>query len=173
MSDIRGKGALHATALKLGQRGINVFPCRPRDKRPATTNGCLDATTEAGRINDWWTAQTDCNVGIATGAGSGIFVLDIDGQDGEASLRQLECKHGSLPPSIEAITGSGGRHVYFRYPTGQEVRNSAKQIGAGLDIRGTRGYVVSPPSVHPSGRRYRWSVDCANNLLPPRRGCWS
>jgi hypothetical protein len=32
----------------------------------------------------------------------------------------------------------------------------------GIDIRGNGGYVLAPPSVHPSGRVYSWSVDSAN-----------
>ena len=36
------------------------------------------------------------------------------------------------------------------------VRNSTGKIAPGLDIRGDGGYVVAPPSVHPSGRAYEW-----------------
>ena len=42
------------TALTLAQRGLAVFPCRPSDKRPATANGCKDATTDFEMIREWW-----------------------------------------------------------------------------------------------------------------------
>jgi hypothetical protein len=44
------------------------------------------------------------------------------------------------------------------------VRNSAGKIGTHIDVRGDGGYVLSPPSIHPSGRRYSWSVDSANHI---------
>src|SRR5262249_18196010 len=55
------------------------------------------------------------------------------------------------------------RHVYFRSPE-KPVRSSASKIAPGIDVRGDGGYVLAPPSVHPSGRRYEWSVDCATAL---------
>lgn len=44
------------------------------------------------------------------------------------------------------------------------VRNSAGKIAPGIDVRGDGGYVLAPPSIHPTGRRYEWSVDCASAL---------
>jgi hypothetical protein len=152
---------MHAAALQLAQHGLAVFPCQPRGKEPACDTGLHAATTDAERINRWWCAVSDLNIGVATGMVSGIFVLDVDGDEGEASLRLLEQQHGALPPTIEAITGKG-RHCYFCMRG--SIRNSAGQIAAGLDIRGDGGYVIAPPSVHPSGRAYRWSVDTANDF---------
>ncbi len=149
-------------ALQLAAKGLHVFPCRPRDKRPATANGLNDATTDPGIIEKWWQQQPDSNVAIATGAASGIFVLDVDGLDAEAALRRLEAEHGALPATVEAITARG-RHVYFKWPE-QPVRNSAGKIGTHIDVRGDGGYVIAPPSIHPCGRRYCWSVDSANRI---------
>jgi bifunctional DNA primase/polymerase-like protein/primase-like protein len=153
---------LHTAALQLAERGLAVFPCQPRGKAPACDAGLHAATTDPERINRWWRAFPDLNIGIATGAASRVFVLDIDGDDGEASLRKLESERGALPSTVEVITGKG-RHCYFR--TGKrKVGNSASQLGAGLDIRGDGGYVIAPPSVHPSGRSYAWSVDAAQDF---------
>ena len=148
---------MHA-ALDLARRGLAVFPCQPRGKEPACSNGLLAATTDLARITLWWESIPDLNIGIATGAVSGVFVLDVDGTEGEQSLRQLEQSNGALPPTVEAITGKG-RHCYFRIGEHGAVRNSASQIAPGLDIRGDGGYVIAPPSIHPSGRPYAWSVD--------------
>ena len=150
------------TAIALAQKGMAVFPCRPQDKRPATANGLKDATTDLDIIRQWWRQEPQFNLAIATGAVSGIFVVDIDGLDAEVELRRLEAEHGGFPSTVEAITARG-RHVYFRSPE-TPVRNSASKIAPGIDVRGDGGYVLAPPSIHPSGRRYEWSVDCATAL---------
>jgi hypothetical protein len=62
------------------------------------------------------------------------------------------------------ITGrDGGRHAYFKLGR-HKVSNSAGKLGAGLDVRGTGGYVLLPGSIHPSGRPYRLSVDSADQI---------
>jgi hypothetical protein len=151
-------------ALGLARRGFHIFPCKPRSKLPDTPHGCNDATVDVALIEQWWRQGPDCNIAIATGAASGVFVLDVDGDGGETTLRELEARHGPLPPTVEAITGKG-RHAYFDWP-GRDVRNSAGAIGAGLDIRCHGGYVLAPPSVHPSGKPYAWSVDSAKTFAP-------
>ena len=148
------------TALNLAACGLHVFPCRPRDKRPATVDGLKSATTDADTIEQWWRSDPNLNVAVATGTCSGVFVVDVDGGDAEAELRKLEHEHGALPATVEAITARG-RHLYFKAPD-VPVRNSAGKIAPGVDSRGDGGYVLTPPSVHPSGRRYRWSVDSAS-----------
>ena len=111
----------------------------------------------------WWRAR-DFNIGLATGSGSGIWVLDIDGDEGEATLSALEAEHGALLSTVEAITGKG-RHLYFRWPQGTEIRNSQlREDLPAFEWRGEGGYVLAPPSVHPSGRRYAWSVDSADSF---------
>ena len=65
-----------------------------------------------------------------------------------------------MPPTVESITARG-RHIFFKWP-GWDIRNSVGALAPGIDVRGNGGYVVVPPSVHPSGRRYTWSVDSAN-----------
>jgi hypothetical protein len=150
------------SALALARRGMAVFPLKPRGKLPLTKHGCLDATADLVQVRAWWTARPSANIGLATGARSGVWVLDIDpDKGGEASLHALEQGMGSLPATIEVITGGGGRHLYFRLPDSDAIKNTAGKLGDGLDTRGDGGYVVAPPSIHPSGKAYAWSVDSA------------
>jgi hypothetical protein len=145
-----------ATALKLARHGLAVFPCGPRAKHPMTPHGCKDATTERAVIRHWWRVDPEANLGLATGAISGIFVLDVDpDHGGEDSLASLLGCHGGLPQTVESLTGGGGRHLLFRHP-GFPVRNLVGFYD-GLDIRGDGGFIIAPPSVHPSGQRYRWA----------------
>ena len=153
-------GALHAAARKYAELGMPVFPLQPRGKAPATASGCLQATTDTAVIGRWWDAAPDMNVAIATGGASGVFVVDVDDEIGEATIRELERANGALPSTVESLTGRG-RHIWFRLGEHDPVRNSAGKIGPGVDIRGNGGYVVAPPSVHPTGRKYEWSVDSA------------
>ncbi len=66
--------------------------------------------------------------------------------------------------AVEAKTG-GGRHLFFLHPGGT-VKNSAGRLGPGLDVRGDGGYIVAPPSIHPSGRPYIWLPGRAPNETP-------
>ena len=142
-------------ALAYARRGIPVFPCEPGGKRPLTYNGFWDATADALRIEAWWGRWPNANVGVPTGESSGLLVLDVDSDaGGPDSLILLERLNGQLPRTAKARTGGGGVHVFFRYPAGETVRNSAGKLGPGLDVRGEGGYVVAPPSRTQSA--YEW-----------------
>lgn len=148
---------LAAHAERYARLGRHVFPLRPRAKTPITTHGVKDATKDVQQVRRWWSRWPEANIGCAQGAVSGTWTLDVDGLEGEETLADLEREFGPLYPSIELITGNG-RQIFFRYV--EPVRNSVrKALGAGLDVRGDGGYTILPPSVHPTGRRYEWSVD--------------
>jgi hypothetical protein len=142
-------------ALAYAAAGRPVFPCEPRDKVPATPRGFYDATTNPAAVARHWRIA-DRNIAMPTGPNSGLWVFDVDGLEGEASLRRLEQQHGPLPATMESITGNG-RHLFFQYIT--DIRCSTSKIAPGIDVRGDGGYVILPPSVHESGRIYTWSVD--------------
>jgi hypothetical protein len=150
------------TALALAARGLHVFPTWPGSKKPRTPHGCKDATTDPVVIAGWWKPEPELNVAVATGALSGIFVIDIDNLDAECALHKLEVEHGALPATVEVITARG-RHLWFQYPH-RPVKNTAGKVAAGIDTRSDGGFVIAPPSLHPSGKRYCWSVDSANSF---------
>lgn len=130
--------------------------CPSPGKHPLTHSGVKVASKDPAIIAQWWKRWPFANIALATGAASGFFVLDVDGQTGEESLRDLEERHGKLPATVEQITGGGGRHILFRHP-GQPVGNKVALV-PGLDIRGDAGYIVVSPSVHVSGRSYAWEL---------------
>ena len=92
---------------------------------------------------------------MATGQGSGIFVLDVDGQAGSDSLVKWD-SDGLLIPNTLRVETSRGSHLYFAWPTEGAVRNSASKLAPGVDVRGEGGYVIAPPSVHESGHTYKF-----------------
>lgn len=170
--------ALGTAALRLSSLGHLVFPvhtsvgtrcscrnpkCPNPGKHPRTAHGLKDASSDPEQIQKWWTATPDANIGLRTGAG--LLVVDIDpARGGEDSMTALLTVNGSLPPTPEAVTGSGGRHIYFQ--TDGEVRNSVSAVGAGIDIRGDGGFVVAPPSIHATGRSYEWASGRGIGDLP-------
>lgn len=142
-------------ALDLAELGFAVFPVGPDCRIPRTparegrTGGVWLASREpeAVRAMNW----NGSNVAVATGAASGVFVLDIDvkGADGFHSASQL-----GLEPAWRSRTPSGGEHWWFAQPPRRALRN---RVGfrPGLDIRTTGGSVAAPPSRKPSGP-YVW-----------------
>jgi Bifunctional DNA primase/polymerase, N-terminal len=132
--------------------------------------GLEQATTDPTVIDAWWSAHPAANVGVRTGSRSGLVVLDVDGEAGAASLRSLVARHGRFA-AVWVRTGSGGWHAYFSRPE-HEVRNSTGRLGPGLDVRGDGGYVVAPPSLHASGRRYRWAPAIPRRLPPMPAWMW-
>lgn len=170
-------------ALYLTARGGKVFPlhgmrpdasgrlvctcgnpaCDDAGKHPMAKfapSGLKNATAHEHIVRHWFTAEPLANVGLVTGR---TIALDVDPRHGgDVSLEALEAEHGPLPLTTRALTGGGGQHIFFKVPAGIEIRNSTGDSGGlapGLDIRGSGGYVVAPPSLHMSGRTYAWSVD--------------
>lgn len=131
--------------------------CSSPAKHPRTPRGCTDASTDPATIHGWWTRWPDANVGVATGGG--LVVLDLDPRHGgDDGFTDLRARLGALPDTVEAITGSRGRHIYLRVPEGVEIRNSAGVLAPGVDVRGEGGYVVAAPSTHSSGGTYGWEL---------------
>ncbi len=115
-------------------------------------HGLHDATTDPDQIRTWWERWPTANVGLVTGLC--FDVLDVDGPDGERAL--IEALPGPEAPPVDGptvVTGKGW-HVYVA-PTG--LGNRAGVVPH-VDWRGAGGYVIAPPSVHPSGARYRWEL---------------
>jgi hypothetical protein len=142
--------------LQYAARGWACFPLRPRSKLPlisakAGGRGFHDATTDPVQLEAWWAREPLANIGIATGA-SGLVVLDADGLEGLAQLQTLAAPHGGLPKTLVQKTGrDGGLHFIYRGTV-----KSSQVKGEHLDVRGSTGYIVAAPSVHPSRALYQW-----------------
>ena len=158
-------------ALEYAEQGRHVFPlhspvngkcscgnpeCENPAKHPRTAHGLLDATTDESTITEWWTDWPDANIGIRTGQISGIVVLDVDAHKGGLdSWTELQDVNGRVD-TLTCHTGGGGLHLYFKAPEDHLLKSGSAEIAPGLDTRAEGGYVVAPPSLHISGRRYQW-----------------
>ena len=122
---------------------------------------------DAATIEAWQAGagQAGLNFGVTTDK---FVVIDVDGAVGRDSLKRLEEQHGALPRTWRAATGSGrslrdgngysmsGRHIYFKAPRANQVRNSAGVIAEGIDTRARGGYAVIAGSRHVTGVLYSW-----------------
>ena len=129
--------------------------CDSVAKHPLVSRGIRSASVNPKWIRAWWERWPLANIGIATGPDSGFFVLDVDGPDGARSIGGLIAKHPQPELTVAAITGTGGRHVLWKYPEGVAVKNRVRFL-PGLDIRSDGGHIVAPPSMHGCGERYVW-----------------
>jgi putative DNA primase/helicase len=121
-------------------------------KHPRNTSWQKSKALSHKDIDRLWKPENvyNANLGIATGDPSGFWVLDVDPDGGGVeTLQKMQAKHGRLAPARAVRTGSGGWHLYFAMPD-FPVTNSrgriARKFGKGVDVRGTGGQVVAPPS---------------------------
>lgn len=171
---------LEAAALDWAARGIPVIPCHSlipsggcscgsdscgsSAKHPRTRGGVHDATCDEGQIREWWRRWPDASIGGAIGE-AGLWVLDVDGVAGAASLSDwLRLRGYHLPPTTTTRTGGGGTHYWWR-AIPRAPRNRVGLLPR-VDVRSRGGYAILPPSLHASGRLYQL-VDDTPIATPP------
>ncbi|WP_322755691.1 bifunctional DNA primase/polymerase [Frankia sp. Cas3] len=168
-ADQRAHSDLKAAALGYARRGWPTFPlwwpngdrcacgtpdCDRPAKHPigrAAPRGLHSSTVDPDVIRSWWSRWPDANIGLRTGVH--FDVIDLDGVEGLASLAAMD--NAGYPPNILGIAETGreiGWHLFVP-PSGD---TNKTRFLPGLDYRGKSGYVVAAPSLHISGRRYRW-----------------
>jgi putative DNA primase/helicase len=154
--------AILNAALDYAARGWPVFPCvwhreSPRFKRPLVADWDEVATCDPAQIRAWWSRWPHALIGMPSGRPDTFVVLDVDVKNqpinGFDTLGALG--FAILPPTRMVHTSTGGLHLHFDQDE-HEIRNTAgkrgRGIGAGLDWRGTGGYVILPSP----GSGYTW-----------------
>jgi hypothetical protein len=159
-------GPLLSAALALADEGLPVFllgrtkrpvancPACPKgdpDHDPAacghlTCHGFYAATTDPDRIRAMHNAVQAGLLAIRTGTISDLAVIDIDPRNGGRLLPEL------MLPTRCVSTGDGGWHLYYRHPGSPLAKNLDHRGHPGIDVKADGGYVVAPPSIHPSTR---------------------
>lgn len=138
--------------------------CQRIGKHPRINAWTTKASCDRSQLFAWWQRWPDANVGLATGAESGIVVLDVDGADGAASLNRLAGDDPTILDTRIHQTGSGGTHLLYRHP-GFVCGNATRPL-PGIDIRGDGGLIIMPPSLHRSGSCYQARNDDSVAPLP-------
>ncbi len=151
-------------ALRYREAGWSVFPIKRGEKDPVFPWARFQQTLPSrDEVAGWWSGQyKGCAIACATGSQTtGVNVVDLDAEDGRCvgadNLLALKAEHGEIPHTLRAVTGGGGVHLFFdANPFDEPIRNSASAIADKVDVRGQGGYVLLPPSDHPSGTKYQW-----------------
>lgn len=149
-------------ACRYARLGLKVLPLQCRKKRPITKHGVKDATTDLDQIRRWWNQHPRANVGIAVPRD--YIVLDLDSED---ALQVLRDQKLSLPATAWAKTGRG---MHLWYATGKVRVKNRFGLFEDIDVKTSGGYVVAPPSVHPSGAVYRWKKELERSAIAPCPG---
>ena len=150
MGDCLAKAKAYAKAYQW-----RIFPCG-KDKKPLIKEWQKRATSDIAQIEEWWKQHPNASIGMACGKDSKVWVLDVDLPEGPEVLSALQKANGGFPLTLQQKTGGGGLQIFWAW-NGKQIRNSASKIGKNLDVRGEGGYVILPPSPHPSGGTYQWT----------------
>ena len=151
----RGWAVLPLFGIAAGRCTCGQADCASPGKHPRTIHGVKDASRDPERIRAWdWGGA---GIGIATGAVSGLVVLDLDPRHGgfESALTLKE-KHGPLPDTLTASTGGSGMHLYFRHPGGRCAQFHIKDRPPASTCAVMADSSWRPPSGHLSGNAYTW-----------------
>ena len=134
--------------------GWSVLPVKPEEKRPYMTNWLQYNRSRVSKnvMESWFTNLAGAGIGIVTGKISNIVVLDVENYC-KIPIEELLKKY---PTQMISRTGSGGYHLFYQYPT--NVPRIGNRVGLfdGIDLRADGGFIVLPPTIHPSGGRYEW-----------------
>lgn len=142
-------------ALERAAEGFRVFPCGS-DKKPIgelVPHGFKDASTDPSTIHSWWSASPSANIG---GWRPGCLVVDVDTRNGgDEAWSVIRAEYGINVETLTTRTGGGGLHLWFIKP--ETLRKIPASICNGIDLKAAgTGYLILPPSLHESGRRYEW-----------------
>lgn len=142
-------------ALAYQRRGWSVIPIDRRSKMPPAGfewREYQDRIPTEEELREWWTIWPLANIGIVTGKASDLVVVDFDPRKG-GDPTNFFAEH---PTEYVVKTGGGGYHLYYSHP-GYRVPNQVDEA-LGRDVRADGGYVIAPPSRHPSGGVYAWAA---------------
>jgi hypothetical protein len=118
----------------------------------------------ADDLTAWWHRWPLANVGVITGLVSGLAVVDIDPRSGgDETLHELDALGLWMPEDSGAVE-TGGKGLHHWLALTDPLPKAAPWQG--IEVQADGGLVVAPPSLHASGRRYRW-LRPGSSPLPP------
>ena len=143
-------------AMELLERGISIIPTR--GKQPAIHwREFQTRLPKESEVKAWFgeEARERFNLQVVCGRISNLVVVDCDS---EAATEWFHQQNPEVNTPMMTVTGSGGRHFYFKRGDAIENIGNRQRIGGmEIDLRADNGLAVAPPSIHPeTGRAYEW-----------------
>ncbi len=127
--------------IRDGACSCTVGPtCAHPGRHPRTRSGHHDATSDRDTITRWWHRWPTANLASP----NGLAVIDLDGPEGAATWTALENEHGHVATATAQTPH--GRHLWYRIPKELTVPRRIRGLGPGIDLLGTGGYTLLPPS---------------------------
>jgi len=150
--------SLANAARHYARMGWKIIPVQPKGKVPLVKGGVHAATDDLFTVSRWWSQWPNANIGLHCGA-SRLVALDFDDPD-EPLLKELADRAWAINR-----TASG---VHLLFGMGQHnLKCSPGGLPPKVHVRGHGGYIIVPPSVHPSGHIYTWEKEPNFHTTPP------
>jgi len=175
-SDPSNNTAEHVNVLQMArqylEKGLSVIPLKPRGKEPLIPwKQYQERLPTEEELEKWFGSGKEANVGIVTGRVSrNLVVIDFDSEDKfKGFVERLKSARKGLQIAISntwIVKTGKGYHIYLRLPNAELVPRTKVRLAEGIDLKAEGGYVVAPPSVHPSGKRYEF-VKVENEVQGP------
>jgi len=147
-------------ALFYVARGYSVIPIRYRDKKPLVRWEEYQKRRPTEEELKKWFTNDQVSIAIVCGRVSGnLVVLDFDIKEKFKDFeKELPEKWKNIFNNTQLGESGKGLHFYFRLKDPELLPGPKVRVreDVELDIRGEGSYVLVPPSVHPSGKRYKW-----------------
>ena len=140
-------------ALAYLRQGWSVIPAEPLTKKAAVRwKEYQDRLPAEEEVKEWFTTMPEANLLLITGDISDLAVLDIDGDDGLAALKEAAVE---VPATLTQKSPHGWHSLYRK--DRRPIRNRVAIFGEGshVDIRGEGGYLAVAPSKLPDAQ-YKW-----------------
>ncbi|BFI76790.1 bifunctional DNA primase/polymerase [Sulfurisphaera ohwakuensis] len=144
-------------ALFYHSYGLSVIPLKPKEKVPLIEwRRYQQEMPSINEINRWF-KDTNNNIAVVCGKISGnLVVIDFDDEQIYTKFIEELKNHPELSEVVNntwLVKTGKGYHIYLRVDNDEPVRTAKLPK---IDIKGEGGYVVAPPSIHPSGKRYEF-----------------
>ncbi len=103
---------------------------------------------------------------LLTGRSSGIFVLEVDGEQGQTSLLDLCQDDWNWLDTLRSMAGEK-RCIFFAWPEGRRQISGTRQIGEGQRVCGEGDWVLLPPSRARHGAQHSYLNPTDEVVAPP------
>ena len=152
---------IYRAALRDGWR---FFPVSFGKHLAVTHANLAQATDNLQQLRSW--AIKSPNWALVTGSNSGVFVLEVDGGKGLASLLDLCGDDWSWLETLRSMADEK-RCISFAWPEGRRQISSSRQIGEGLSVLGEGDWVLIPPCREPHGAQHAFMNPMAEIATAP------